>query len=96
MKISEYILLNEYRPKLSYICKYRIPKNVPNSIYKNLRRSDCECTLCNAFLLKKRMNFYFCFIHPFIMTLMSFTFGVQREINGLYNVHLKSLNIQGI
>lgn len=30
------------------------------------------------------------------MTLMSFTFGVQREINGLYNVHLKSLNIQGI
>lgn len=50
MKISEYILLNEYRPKLFYICKYRILKNVPNIIYKNLRRSDCECTtLCNAF-----------------------------------------------
>lgn len=44
----------------------------------------------------KRMNFCFCFIHPFIMTLMSFTFGIQREMNGLYNVHLKSLNIQGI
>lgn len=48
------------------------------------------------FLLKEGMNFYFCFIHPFILTLMSFTFGIQREINGLYNVHLKSLNIQGI
>lgn len=53
MKISEYILLNEYRPKLFYMCKYRILKNVPNIIYKNLRRSDSECTLCNAFLLKK-------------------------------------------
>lgn len=28
------------------------------------------------FLLKKRMNSCFCFIHPFIMTLMSFTFGI--------------------
>lgn len=64
MKISEYILLNEYRPKLFYMCKYSILKNVPNIIYKNLRRSDCECTLCNAFLLKKD-EFLFLFYTSF-------------------------------